>query len=197
MGLLHARLGRDARLHALALSFGAALTRLETEVKLLGAGSQADLDGLFVLDGARRADLVTRVEHLVPHATSRQLVKGVLDGESRGAFTGRVRVAPGALKTNAQQNNHNLLLSARAQVETRPQLEIDADDVKCSHGATIGRLDEQALFYLKSRGIGADNARSLLTYAFAAEVLETIEVDALRLELERAVFERFTHLRLE
>ena len=106
-------------------------------------------------------------------------------------------VDPVAQKTDGKQTNKALLLSDRARVDTKPQLEIFADDVKCTHGATIGRLEEQALFYLKSRGIGADNARSLLTYAFAAEVLETIEVDSLRLELERAVFERFTHLRLE
>jgi len=184
VGLLKVRLGRDARLHALALSFGAALTRLETEVRLLGEGAHADLDGLFVVDGARRADLVTRVEHLVPRATSRQLVKGVLDGESRGAFTGRVRVAPGAIKTDARQNNHNLLLSPRAQVESRPQLEIDADDVKCSHGATIGRLDEPALFYLRSRGIPVVQARELLVHAFAAEVLARLPDGAARAALD-------------
>ncbi|MFM8981023.1 MAG: Fe-S cluster assembly protein SufD [Planctomycetia bacterium] len=171
VGLLKARVERDAALHAVVLCFGAALARLETDVALVGPGASAALDALYVLDGARRADLVSRVAHLVPHATSRQLVKGVLDGESRGAFTGRVRVAPGALKTDARQGSHNLLLSPRALVESRPQLEIDADDVKCSHGATVGRLDATALFYLRSRGIGEAQARQLLVHAFAAEVL--------------------------
>jgi Fe-S cluster assembly protein SufD len=112
-------------------------------------------------------------------------------------FNGKVYVDPIAQKTDGKQTNKALLLSPRARVDTKPQLEIFADDVKCTHGATIGRMDEMALFYLKSRGIGGDNARSLLTYAFAAEVLETIEIDALRLHLERAVFERFTNAQLE
>jgi Fe-S cluster assembly protein SufD len=111
-------------------------------------------------------------------------------------FKGKVYVDPIAQKTDGKQTNKALLLSPQARVDTKPQLEIFADDVKCTHGATIGRLDEMALFYLKSRGIGGENARALLTYAFAAEALETIEIDALRLMLERQVFERFTHTQL-
>jgi Fe-S cluster assembly protein SufD len=187
VGLLEARLADDAALHALALSFGGALTRLETDVTLAGRGAEAVLDGLFVLDGARRADFVTRIAHRVPHATSRQLVKGILDGESRGAFTGRVRVAQGATQTDARQANHNLLLSSRATVESRPQLEIDTDDVKCSHGATVGRLDETQLFYLRSRGIPAEHARELLVHAFAAEVLARLPQGVARAALDQVL----------
>ena len=123
--------------------------------------------------------------------------KGILDGSSHGVFNGKVYVDPIAQKTDGKQTNKALLLSDTARIDTKPQLEIFADDVKCTHGATIGKMDEMALFYLKSRGIGGDNARALLTYAFAAEVLETIEIDALRIELERAIFQRFTNLTLE
>jgi Fe-S cluster assembly protein SufD len=144
-----------------------------------------------------RADHQTFVEHLAESCASRELYKGILDGSSHGVFNGKVYVDPIAQKTDGKQTNKALLLSDKARVDTKPQLEIFADDVKCTHGATIGRLDEQALFYLKSRAIGAENARALLTYAFAAEVLETIEVDPLRLALEKDLFERFTHLRLE
>lgn len=171
VALLTARLAEGARFHGLTLSLGAALARLETDVRLLGEGASADLDGLYVVDEQRSADLVTHVDHAVPRAKSRQLVKGVLDGESRGAFTGRVHVAHGAAGTDARQANHNMLLSPRAVVDTRPQLEIYADDVKCSHGATVGRLDESALFYLRSRGIGLPQAKDLLLHAFAGEVL--------------------------
>jgi Fe-S cluster assembly protein SufD len=180
VSLLRARLAADARLTALTLSFGAALARLETAVRLEGAGSSCTLDGLFVVDGKRHADLVTRIDHLVPNASSRQLVKGVLDGESHGAFTGRVRVAPGADGTDARQACHTLLLAPQAIVDTRPQLEIYADDVKCSHGATTGRLDEAALFYLRSRALGPVEARDLLIHAFAGEVLARLGADPAR-----------------
>jgi Fe-S cluster assembly protein SufD len=180
VSLLRARLAGDARLDALTLSFGAALARLETAVRLEGAGAACTLDGLFVVDGTRHADLVSRVEHRVPNATSKQLVKGVLDGQSHGAFTGRVIVAPGADGTDARQACHTLLLAPQAVVDTRPQLEIYADDVKCSHGATTGRLDEDALFYLQSRGLGPAEARDLLIHAFAGEVLARLGTDPAR-----------------
>jgi len=162
-----------------------------------GAPGEARLNGLYVLDGPQHADHQTFVEHLAEACASRELYKGILDGESHGVFNGKVYVDPIAQKTDGKQTNKALLLSEKARVDTKPQLEIFADDVKCTHGATIGRLDELALFYLKSRAIGAESARALLTYAFAAEVLETIEIDALRVALERDLFERFTQLRLE
>ena len=182
--LLRARLVRDASLEALALVLGAAHARVEADVRLEGPGSSCRMDALFLVDGTRSADLVARVHHLVPQATSRQLVKGVLDGESRGAFVGRVMVSPGADGTDARQACHTLLLSPKAVVEARPQLEIDADDVKCSHGATTGRLDETALFYLRSRGIGAAEARDLLVHAFAGEVLARLGADPSRPALD-------------
>ena len=197
VGTVQVSQGRDAAYHSFSFAAGAQLSRTNVYTKLVGAGGEARLNGLYILDGTQHADHQTFVEHLAESCASRELYKGILDGASHGVFNGKVYVDPIAQKTDGKQTNKALLLSDKARVDTKPQLEIFADDVKCTHGATIGKLDDQALFYLKSRGIGADNARSLLTYAFAAEVLETIEVDALRLELERAVFERFTHLRLE
>ena len=183
-GLFDARLAADASLETLALVAGAARTRLETSVLLDGPGASCRADALFLVDGSRHADVVSRVEHRSPHATSRQLVKGVLDGEGRGAFTGRVHVAPGAVGTDARQACHSLLLSPRAVIDARPQLEIDAADVKCSHGATTGRLDETALFYLRSRGLGPVEARDLLVHAFAGEVLARLGPDPVRPALD-------------
>ena len=188
--------GRDSIYHSFSYAAGAALSRTNIYSKLVGTGGEARLNGLYVLDGAQHADHQTFVEHIAESCASRELYCGILDGQSHGVFNGKVFVDPQAQKTDGKQTNKALLLSPQARVDTKPQLEIFADDVKCTHGATIGRLDEMALFYLKSRGIGADNARSLLTYAFAAEALETIEIDALRLTLERNVFERFTHTQL-
>ena len=189
--------GRDSVYHSFSYAAGAALSRTNTYTKLTGAGGEVRLNGMYMLDGVQHADHQTFVEHLAESCASRELYKGILDGSSHGVFNGKVYVDPIAQKTDGKQTNKALLLSDRARVDTKPQLEIFADDVKCTHGATIGRIDESALFYLQSRGIPVENARALLTYAFAAEALETIEIDALRLELERGVFERFTHTRLE
>lgn len=189
--------GRDSIYHSFSYAAGGALSRTNIYTKLAGEGSEARLNGLYVLDGAQHADHQTFVEHLAEACASRELYCGILDGASHGVFNGKVFVDPVAQRTDGKQTNKALLLSPQARVDTKPQLEIFADDVKCTHGATVGRIDEMALFYLKSRGIGAENARALLTYAFAAEALETIEIDALRLALEESVFERFTHTRLE
>ncbi len=197
VGTVQVTQGRDSIYHSFSFAAGAALSRTNVYTKLAGVGGEARLNGLYVLDGTQHADHQTFVEHLAESCASRELYKGILDGGSHGVFNGKVYVDPIAQKTDGKQTNKALLLSDKARVDTKPQLEIFADDVKCTHGATIGRLDELALFYLKSRAIGAENARALLTYAFAAEVLETIEVDPLRLALEKDLFERFTHLRLE
>jgi len=189
--------GRDSIYHSFSYAAGAALSRTNIYTKLAGTNGEARLNGLYVLDGAQHGDHQTFVEHLAEACASRELYCGILDGSSHGVFNGKVFVDPIAQKTDGKQTNKALLLSPQARVDTKPQLEIFADDVKCTHGATVGRIDEMALFYLKSRGIGGENARALLTYAFAAEALETIEIDALRLSLERNVFERFTHTRLE
>ncbi len=197
VGTVQVTQGRDSIYHSFSFAAGAALSRTNIYTKLAGTGGEARLNGLYVLDGAQHADHQTFVEHLAEACASRELYKGILDGESHGVFNGKVYVDPIAQKTDGKQTNKALLLSDKARIDTKPQLEIFADDVKCTHGATIGRLDEIALFYMKSRAIGAENARALLTYAFAAEVLETIEIDSLRVALEKDLFERFTHLRME
>jgi Fe-S cluster assembly protein SufD len=193
VGTLQVTQGRDSAFHSFSYASGAALSRTNIYTKLAGEAAETRLNGLYLIDGSQHADHQTFVEHIAPHCASRELYKGVLDGDAHGVFNGKVYVDPEAQKTDGKQTNHALLLSNTARVDTKPQLEIFADDVKCTHGATVGRLDDSALFYMKSRGIGAENSRALLTYAFAAEVLETIELDALREGLEHIAFERFTH----
>ena len=192
VGTIEAEQKRDSHYQSFSFSTGAALARTNVYTTLDGEGSGATLNGLYMLDGEQHCDHQTRIEHAQPNTFSRELYKGVLDGASHGVFNGKVYVDPIAQKTDGKQTNNVLLLSERAQVDTKPQLEIFADDVKCTHGATVGRIDQTALFYMKSRGINKELARRLLTYAFAAEVLETIEVEAVRQELERATLHRFT-----
>ena len=179
------RLGRDARFADHSLSFGAALSRNDIDVRFDAEGGDCALDGLFVVDGRRVADTHSRIEHAKPHCSSRQLYKGVLDGQARGVFNGLVVVRPGAQKTDAWQMNRNLLLSREALVHSTPQLEILADDVKCKHGSTTGQLDANALFYLRSRGIGEGEARSLLTWAFASDLVRKLEIEPLRRSVGR------------
>ncbi len=176
---LHVRLERDARFEAHTLSLGGRLVRNDVRAELAGEGAECSLQGLFVGDGEQLLDNHTTVDHAVPHGTSRELYKGILRGSARGVFRGRVIVRPDAQQTSADQQNPNLLLSDAARVNTRPQLEIHADDVKCSHGSSIGQIDPDALFYLRSRGIGEPAARALLTRGFAAEVLRALPVAAL------------------
>jgi len=192
VGSLEARQERDSHFVSFSLAIGAALSRTNISTVLGGAGCGTTLNGLYMLDGTQHGDHQTRIEHAQPNCFSRQLYKGVLDGESHGVFNGKVYVDAIAQKTDGKQTNNTLLLSERAQIDTKPQLEIFADDVKCTHGATVGRLDDVSLFYMKSRGIGAEEARKLLTYAFAADVLETIENQAVREGLEAMTLARFT-----
>ena len=192
VGTIEAEQKRDSHYQSFSFATGAALSRTNIYTTLDGEGAGATLNGLYMLDGEQHCDHQTKIEHAQPNCFSRELYKGVLDGASHGVFNGKVYVDPIAQKTDGKQTNKVLLLSERAQVDTKPQLEIFADDVKCTHGATVGRVDETALFYMKSRGINKELARRLLTYAFAAEVLETIEIDRVRHELERATLERFT-----
>jgi len=173
-----------------ALGLGAAVSRTEITTILAGERAECALYGLYLGERDRHVDHHTTIDHAAPKTTSRELYKGILDGESRGVFTGKVYVRPDAQETSAEQTNKNLLLSEGAVVETRPQLEIYADDVKCSHGAAVGRLDEDALFYLRQRGLDLAHARSLLTYAFGSEVLEKLTSGELRRSLERIVLER-------
>lgn len=187
---LHAQQARDSRLASHAFSLGGALARNEVFSVFGGEGGECVLNGLYVGRGTQHLDHRTDLDHAVPRCTSRELYKGVLDGRSRGTFHGRVLVRPEAQRTDATQSNRNLLLSEEALVDTRPQLEILADDVKCAHGAVVGRLDEQALFYLRSRGIPRPEAEQLLTYAFASEVIGAVSLEPLRARVERLVAER-------
>jgi Fe-S cluster assembly protein SufD len=187
---LAVRLGRDARFVDHSLSFGAALSRNDIDVRFDAEGGDCALDGLFVVDGRRVADTHSRIEHAKPHCSSRELYKGVLDGQARGVFSGLVVVRPGAQKTDAWQMNRNLLLSREALVHSTPQLEILADDVKCKHGSTTGQLDPNTLFYLRSRGIGEAEARSLLTWAFASDLVQKLEIEPLRRAVGRHLQER-------
>jgi Fe-S cluster assembly protein SufD len=182
--------GRDARFSSYSIALGAALARQDVDQVFGGEGGECALGGLFLASGAQLTDTHTRIDHAVPRCSSRQLYKGIVDGRARGVFVGRIYVARDAQKTDSQQTNKNLLLSRHALVHSVPQLEILADDVKCKHGSTTGQLDPAALFYLRSRGIGEDAARSLLVYAFASDVVARIKVEALRKGLGTYLRER-------
>jgi Fe-S cluster assembly protein SufD len=192
VGLAQTHQARDSRLAAFSFATGAALSRANIYTSLAGPGAEVTLDGLYLVDGTQHVDHQTKIEHIAPNCASHEVFKGILDGAAHGVFNGKVYVHPAAQKTDGKQTNNNLLLSADAQVDTKPQLEIFADDVKCTHGATVGRLDDIALFYLRSRGLPADQARTLLTYAFAADVLQRIADPAVRDALQDAVRVRFT-----
>jgi Fe-S cluster assembly protein SufD len=185
LGGLHARQGRDSRFASHAFAFGGVLARNEIHATFAGEGGECTLNGLYVGRGAQHLDNRTDLDHAVPRCTSRELYKGVLDDRSRGVFHGRVRVREDAQRTDASQQNRNLLLSEAAQVDTRPQLEILADDVKCAHGAAVGRLDENALFYLRSRGIARGEAERLLTHAFASELVRAVPEGPVRARVEQ------------
>jgi Fe-S cluster assembly protein SufD len=182
---LSVSVGRDATFLDHSLVLGAGLSRDDIEVSLDGEGATCELNGLFVVDGRRVADTHSRIDHVRPHGTSRELYKGILDDQARGVFNGLVVVHPGAQKTDAWQMNRNLLLSREALVHSTPQLEILANDVKCKHGSTTGQLDAAALFYLRSRGIGLAEARGLLTWAFASDLLRHVPDASVRAAVER------------
>jgi Fe-S cluster assembly protein SufD len=173
-----------------SISIGGALVRNDVNAVLDGEGIDCILNGLYFGDGRQVVDNHMRVEHAKPHCASHELYKGVLDGKSRAVFNGLIHVHKGAQKTDAKQSNRNLLLSRDAIANSNPQLEIYADDVKCTHGSTVGQLDEDAVFYLRSRGIGAEAARSLLTYAFASDIVARIKVEPVRRDLEEFLFAR-------
>lgn len=187
LGHVHARVARDARYSSRTIATGAALSRLDLLATLDGEGAEARLDGLYVAADAQHHESRTCVDHAHPHGTSRELYKGVLAGRARGIFSGRVLVRKDAQKSSAEQKNENLLLSAEAEVDSKPQLEIEADDVRCAHGSTIGQLDEDALFYLRARGLDAAAARALLVRGFAREVLAGVADETLRESLEARV----------
>ena len=190
IGSTHVDQDRDSHYRSFSMAMGGALARHNLHVRLNGENVEALMYGLYLTRGEQLVDNHTVIYHDQPNCRSWEVYKGVLDGRSRAVFNGKVFVRPEAQKTDAKQTNRNLLLSDTAKVNTKPQLEIFADDVKCTHGATVGRLDEVALFYARSRGVPAAEAQRLLTYAFAAEVIEEVALEPVRDELERLVRER-------
>ena len=175
------------------VSLGSSLTRNEFNSGFNDEGGECKLNGLFLTEGSQLFDVHTLIDHAKPHCNSHEHYKGILNDVSRGVFNGKVIVRPDAQKTNAFQENNNIILSREALVNTKPQLEIFADDVKCSHGATIGQLDKEAMFYLRSRGIGEETARTILIHAFASDVITSVKVEAVRNYIEGILNEKFNH----
>ncbi len=189
MGAFHvattrAELGPNSSYNTTTINFGAALSRHDIHVQMDHEGAECSVDGLYMVDGTQHTDTHSVIDHRQPHCTSHQLYKGILDGKSRAVFNGKVFVRHGAQQTDARQTNKNLLLSTDARVDTKPQLEIFADDVKCTHGAAIGQLDEDAIFYLRARGLTYFEARDMLIHAFAGDILDRVKVEPLRVALE-------------
>jgi Fe-S cluster assembly protein SufD len=191
-----AELGRSSQFNTTTITLGARLSRHDIKTTFAGEGSECTVDGLYIVGTGQHADTHSLIDHQSPHCASRQLYKGILDGKSRAVFNGQIFVREGAQQTDAVQTNRNLLLSNEARVDTKPQLEIFADDVKCAHGATVGQLEDEELFYLTSRGLHTDTARNLLTYGFAEEVIAKIKIESIKAQLDEAVLNRL-HARLE
>jgi Fe-S cluster assembly protein SufD len=191
-----ADLGPNSSYDTTTITFGAQLSRHDIGVVMDHEGVECWIDGLYLITTGQHADTHSVIDHRKPHCTSHQLYKGILDGKSRAVFNGKIFVRHDAQKTDAMQTNKNLLLSNEARVDTKPQLEILADDVKCAHGAAVGQIDEDELFYLETRGIHHDLARNLLTYGFAEEVIGKIKFDSIRAQLDEAVLNRL-NARLE
>lgn len=188
VGNVFIRQERAANVTSRSIVIGGAIARSETHVALAGEGASIALDGLFAATGTQHHDTHTVIDHLKPHCESVELYKGVLDQQSRGVFDGRIIVRPDAQKTVSRQENRNLLLSETAIVDSKPTLEIHNDDVKCNHGSTIGQIGEEPMFYLRSRGIGEAEARSLLVYAFASEIVDRMKLEPVREQVRRALF---------
>jgi Fe-S cluster assembly protein SufD len=191
-----AELGRASRYDTTSINLGAQLSRHDVSVVMDHEGAETSVDGLYMVDSFQHTDTHSVIDHKQPHCTSHQLYKGILDGNARAVFNGKIFVREGAQKTDAIQTNKNLLLSERAHVDTKPQLEIYADDVKCAHGAAVGQIEPEELFYLETRGIGPELGRSLLTYGFAEEVIAKIKLESIRAELDAIVL-RQLHTSLE
>ncbi len=190
-----ARQGRDSNFASHSLALGSLLGREELIARLEGEGAEAHLHGLYLTTGRQLIDNHTTLDHARPHCASREFYKGVLDGASTAVFNGKIIVRPDAQKTDSKQSDKNLLLSEAATINTKPQLEIFADDVKCTHGATIGQIDPEAIFYLRSRGIGEDDARRMLVVAFGNEIIEGVRYEPLRARLQQDVLARLAAAR--
>jgi Fe-S cluster assembly protein SufD len=180
-------LAQNSNYQSVSIAFGARISRYNLNVLLKGEGAECTADGLALISNRQLADTHACIDHIKPHCTSHQLHKCIIDDAAHAVFNGKIIVRPDAQLTNSTQSNRNLLLTSKARIDTKPQLEIFADDVKCAHGATIGQLDNEEIFYLKSRGLSEITARDLLTYAFGAEVIERIPVASLKLRLEQVV----------
>ena len=183
-------LSQGSHYQSTSIALGARISRYNLNIQLAGQGAECVVDGLAMIADRQLADTHTCIDHIKPHCTSRQLHKCIVDGSAHAVFNGKIMVRPNAQGTDSAQSSRNLLLSGRAHIDTKPQLEIFADDVKCAHGATIGQLDNEEVFYLKSRGLSEMTARNLLTYAFGAEIIEGIPIVSLRKQLEQTVLER-------
>ncbi len=190
IGTSQHHLGRSSTITSHTITLGGKLVRNDINAVLGGEGCECTLNGLYMVDGTRHVDNHLIVEHASAHCDSREFFKGVLDGRGKGIFSGLIIVRKGAQQTDAKQTNQSLLLSEEAQVESKPQLEIFADDVKCTHGATIGQVSAEALFYLRTRGMSEAAARSMLVYAFARESLERVRIETLRSRLNDLLFQR-------
>ena len=181
------QIARSANFSSHSIALGGLLVRNDANAYLGGEGIECTLNGVYLGTGRQLIDNHTAIDHAMPHCNSHEVYKGILDDHSRGVFNGKIFVRQDAQKTDAKQTNQTLLLSPTAQIDTKPQLEIFADDVKCTHGATIGQLSDEALFYLRARGIPQDQARALLTYAFASDIVSRIKVDAIRAQLDQVL----------
>jgi Fe-S cluster assembly protein SufD len=190
MAAFHCEFGRASHVNVHSFALGAKLSRNNIRTKLAGEGLECVLNGLYITRNEQLADHHMIVEHAQPHCASHEYFNGILDDKSRGVFHGRILVQPIAQKTDAKQTNKNLLLSDDAGADTKPQLEIYADDVKCTHGATIGQLNDESIFYLRSRGIAPETARRMLIHAFAGEIIERIQHEPAREELDKLVWDR-------
>ena len=190
LATIAAQLGRASNVSIHSFALGARLSRTNIRTKLAGEGLECILNGLYLTRGEQLADHHMIVEHAQPHCASHEYFNGILDDRSRGVFHGRIYVHPIAQKTDAKQTNKNLLLSDDATADTKPQLEIYADDVKCTHGATIGQLNDESIFYLRSRGLGKDTARQMLIHAFAGEIIARVKHEAVRERLDQVIWDR-------
>ena len=185
---MHVHAARSANVSSHSFSLGGRLVRNDASALLDGEGAECTLNGLYLADGERLVDNPTTIDHAKAHCPSHEIYKGIIGGKARAVFNGKIIVRPDAQKTDAKQTNRALLLSDNASINTKPQLEIFADDVKCTHGAAIGQLDEDAIFYLRARGLTYFEARDMLIHAFAGDILDRVKVEPLRLALERELY---------
>ena len=190
VGSMHLRLGRSSTFSSHAITLGGAIARNEVIAELQGEGGECTLNGLYLANQKQLIDNHTTIHHAKPHCESHELYKGILDGQARAVFNGKIIVAIDAQKTDAKQSNKTLLLSDEAQINTKPELEIFADDVKCTHGATIGQLDTEALFYLRSRGLNLEQSRDILIHAFASDLIGHIAIEPIRRQLDAVLLQK-------